>query len=160
MSNAPSSAPQGVTSELDAYREPAGGNYVAYLDELERRQLAHLAAAQPRLADALTSAPADRGRGTRGKPLTAAERDALLVRLDAARRTVGKLGTGQIVAAAIGLMLLLTTLVGEGNVLTLLIGIALLWGPIRRLLRGLREPEPAPNRALIDTRFGKPDKTR
>lgn len=54
----------------------------------------------------------------------------------------------------------LDALVGEGNVLTLLIGIALLWGPIQRVLRGLHDPAPAPNRALIDTRFGKPDKTR
>lgn len=157
MNSTPSADPKGVTHELDAYREPAGGDFVAYLDQLERQQLAHLAAAQPRLANALTAA-GHRSRDMRAKTLTAAEHDTLLAPLDAAKRTIGNFGTGQIVAAVIGLVLLLTTLVGEGSVVTFLIGMALLWGPVQRVLRGYRVSAPAPNRALIDTRFGKPDK--
>lgn len=157
MRDAPPPVAQGVTHELHAYREPAGGDYVAYLAELERRQLVQLAAAHPRLASALKPAQAHRSGDTRVKP-AAADGAAMQARLEIARHTIGKFNTGQVVAALIGLMLVLGTLIGEGNVVALLIGIALLWTPIQRVLRGVRESGPAPNRAMIDTHFGKPDK--
>lgn len=144
--------------ELGAYREPPNGDYVSYLDMLERRQLAQLGrahAAQPISPAASKTQHASPALVT--KP-AAAEIDALMERLDAVKASVGRWGTAQIVAAVIGAVLVLMTVVGEGSVVTLLIGIGLLWTPARRLLRLVRELDPRTNRALIDNRFGKSNK--
>ena len=145
---------QGTSHELGDYREPANGDYVAYLDALERRQLAQLdraPIAHP-VAAAASKTP-HAGKGPVGKP-AAAEFDALMARIESAKSQFGRWGTAQVVAAVVGAVLVLMTLVGEGSFVTLLIGIGLLWAPARRLLRLFRGLDPRTNRALIDNRFG------
>jgi hypothetical protein len=151
MTNAVHPGEQGVTHELSAYREPANGDYVAYLDMLERRQLGQMVSAQA------ASNTAHAGKAPVGKPATA-EIDALMGRIESAKSRFGRWGTAQVVAAVIGAVLVLMTLVGEGSFVTLLIGIGLLWAPATRLLRVLRELDPRTHRALIDKRFGKSNK--
>lgn len=148
---------QGATRELDAYREPADGDYVAYLEMLERHKLAQLSRGHPMLAASMSATPSHPGK-TPAKSSTAADFDALLAQFETARSKVGKFGIGQVVAVVVGVVLLLVTLVGEGSVVTFLIGIGLLWGPIRRLRSLWRELSPASNRTMIDTTFGKSNK--
>ena len=154
MSGASLSATQGATQEVGAYREPANGDYVAYLAMIERHQLAQLVRGQAR-PPARPSAPLARSSGKLPTHSTLSEPAVLMNPLALARTTVGQFGTGQIVTAVIGAVLVLVTLVGEGSFVTLLIGIALLWSPVKQVLRLLRRLAPRTNGPSIDTRFGK-----
>jgi hypothetical protein len=96
--------------------------------------------------------------------LTAAERDALLARLRAAKGTTQNISVGEGVAAAIGALLVFLSLIGEGNFITLAIGAALLWGPLRRLRKLFRDLDPRRDKSLVDTSlvdtsFGKTKKS-
>jgi hypothetical protein len=146
---------QGVTHEFDAYREPAHGDFVVYLEMLERRQLARLVRAQAMHSVTPSAALSHGGGKTPAGPSTAAELDRLMGHLESAKSKIGRFGTGQIVAAIVGAFLVLITLAGEGNVVTFVIGIVLLWSPVNRLLRLFRELDPRTDRTLIDNRFGK-----
>lgn len=155
-----------AAKELEVYGEPANGDYVAYLEAIERKQLAQLARAQTMLPASAAQTPGSSvASGTApAKPLTAAERDALLARLRAAKGTAQNISVGEGVAAAIGALLVFLSLIGEGNFITLAIGAALLWGPLRRLRKLFRDLDPRRDKSLVDTSlvdtsFGKTKKS-
>lgn len=112
-------------------QEPRDGDFVAYLDLLERRQVAALNLEQ-RLGGELPASPAPPAAADTRVSTTAGQAGAA-----AATATPPSVA----VALVIGAVLLLTTFVGDGNVVTFFIGAALLAWALRRLVR--RAPERA-----------------
>lgn len=131
--------------ELETYREPEGGDYVAYLEQLERKQLAQIAGTQITMA----AEPKTTAQQTTAEP------DALLARLQAAKISAGSVSMAEGIAAVIGAVMVFLSIVGEGNFVTLAIGIALLWGPLQRLRRTVRALDPRHNPSTADHTFGK-----
>jgi hypothetical protein len=122
--------------------EPPDGDFVAYLEDIERRQLDSLA--RPH---ALAHPSPQGGVQGAGKPLSRDEARALVERLRAAR-TFFPLPGGALLMLAVGALALANALFGDGGIVALAIGVALLWGAIRRLIAGARGSAPAAARPL------------
>jgi hypothetical protein len=122
--------------------EPPDGDFVAYLEDIERRQLDSLA--RPH---ALAHPSPQGGVQGAGKPLSRDEARALIERLRAAR-TFFPLPGGALLMLAVGALALANALFGDGGIVALAIGVALLWGAIRRLIAGARGSAPAAARPL------------
>lgn len=108
--------------------EPKDGDFVAYLAEIERRQLLALPAHSANTPPTIDSSHGPQGAhgGSNDTPLTASQAEALRARL--------KQGAGaskHMVAAAIlgllGLVMLVQGLLGDGGIVTLMIGAFLMW---------------------------------
>lgn len=144
--------PQGaVGSHTHDYAGPANGDYVAYLQAIEARQLQQLERSQSATPDAMSDPKANHG----GEPkrLSAAESAALMARLRSAAPLTGRFGVAQLVMAFIGLSLIVSGLFGDGGGLAALIGVGLLWVPVQRLHRALKAVAPT-QRADVDKVFG------
>lgn len=122
--------------------EPPDGDFVAYLEDIERRQLDSLA--RPH---ALAHPSPQGGVQGAGKPLSRDEARALIERLRAAR-TFFPLPGGALLMLAVGALALANALFGDGGIVALAIGMALLWGAIRRLIAAARGSTPAAARPL------------
>jgi Flp pilus assembly protein TadB len=142
---------------IPATQEPRDGDFVAYIDQLQRESAARIhaqsqigmietaahgmpqGAARPDAAPKSIPHPAARtgsaaSRSDHGFPaLDAHEAQELLARL-ARSRPAAHFVSGA-VAAAVGTLLLLYSLIGSGGVLPLLIAIGLLWWAVPRLRR-------------------------
>lgn len=135
--------------------EPKGGDFVAYIDALQRESAARLALQHVNVVDVAfptkkaqgstfgdgtgpASAPA--AGSSPGRPVRR-DRDATVVR--------------SIVAGVVGAMFLLTWL-GSGGLFPLIVGLALLAYAVPRLLAAFRgQGRQSINRALIDQAFGR-----
>jgi hypothetical protein len=134
--------------------EPKDGDFVAYLEELQRESAARLghphiaaptSAAQPGARDPfLESSKSDARR----------EAQAVLERF--LRRDGDALLVKPLVAAVVGITALLVWL-ERGGMFWFLVALVTLWYGIPRLVRAFRAFDlPKPNRAAIDQVFGKP----
>ncbi|MEG0820283.1 MAG: hypothetical protein RR101_08270 [Burkholderiaceae bacterium] len=116
-----------------ASQEPPNGDFVAYIERLQRESLARHASGQPHPANApqsLTSA-ADEPSSPGGAPVLSAEQ---------ARELIAKLGSGdfqfaQVIpfaAIALGVLSLVTTLISNQGPFGFFIGVGLIiWGARR-----------------------------
>lgn len=123
--------------------EPKDGDFVAYLLEIERRQLAAMDAA--RLTDGPSSVPPLRGLPTQaartGRRASAhvQDRTALSESNAGARSTSAQDFIGGLVVALIALVFFLAGL-SEAQFVPMLIGAGLAWFAVSRLRRALRGP--------------------
>jgi hypothetical protein len=109
---------------VNRYHEPKDGDYVAYVAELERRQLT-----------ALNAAPAPTS-ATAGPPAPA-------IRPPAAPRQLVAAAAAPLLLAGMGALFLFAATVLEGGLLPALVGAFLLWQAWRRLTRpGAESGEP------------------
>lgn len=120
-----------MTTTLDS-REPPNGDFVAYVEKIEREQLAR--AMQPHKLPHLsaggkvvTDTPAD-GTST---ALAANEAQRVLQVLSDQRRAP----VGPVIGAFIGAALIVLGLMAEGGIFLVLIGAVLLWHNLRKLRR-------------------------
>jgi hypothetical protein len=103
--------------------EPKNGDFVAYLAEIERRQLQGVAGAG-KTVDAPPAPAAHSGAPAAPKAVSAgpaAPRQARVLAL-----------------AAIGIALLIAGLLVDGGIIFVLVGVFMLWQALRTLVRGLR----------------------
>ncbi len=135
---------------MTGYQEPPDGDFVAYIDELQRQSAARISAAadQPmhetaphRMPVAPNGAP-----GAAARPvLNRQQAEELLARL--AQRAPGRRAGG--IALVFGIVLLLLWLTTRSGSLPFLIGIALVaWGA-SRLAGGARSPDGSAARQLL-----------
>ncbi len=106
--------------------EPKDGDFVAYLAQIERQQLEHLA-------------PIARAAPTEAARRVAPAQPAPSHRAAAAAPAMA---LGSVVLAAIGLFLLLFGLVGNGGWIAAAVGAFLLWRAAKSLSTALRNPSP------------------
>jgi Flp pilus assembly protein TadB len=126
------------------YDEPKNGDYVAYLAELERRQLSALGG-EGNQAPAAAIDKAARGQGSRtpsageqsatGGALTREQAQQLLQRLGVARDAAAHVDVSALVPGIIGLVMVLIGITLEGAWFFLLIGAFLIYQMIRSLRR-------------------------
>jgi hypothetical protein len=127
--------------------EPPNGDFVAYVEAIERRQLAEMsrphALAHPSPSTgAATTQPRDAVRTATGAR---------------AGRTTRPLSAGLALMLTAGALALANALFGDGGVVAFAIGVALLWQPVRRMIEAVRAaaftaPQP---RDAVDAAFGK-----
>lgn len=110
--------------------EPKDGDFVAYLAQIEKRQLAALPSRSPHTPPAMTGPHTppteDREDWTERAPLTGAEAERVRqqLALDAGQR---KAVVGAAFMGLFGLIFTVMGLAGDGGIVALLIGIFLLW---------------------------------
>ena len=107
---------------------PKDGDFVAYIEELERRQLR----SSPPHATAAPGGVTNRSAPAGMSPSTAANNNAALA---AAAATVKAIPIGLVV---IGLVLVIAGAVFQGGILVVLIGVFLLWQAARTVIRNAR----------------------
>lgn len=132
--------------------EPPDGDFVAYLEVIERRQLAEMkrphALAHP--------SPQGGAQVAAAKPLSRNEARALVERPRVSRAAL-PLSAGALLMMIVGALAVANALFGDGGIIAFAIGAALLWRPLRRLIaaaRALAPSVPRPQDALAAT-FGK-----
>ncbi len=131
--------------------KPPHGDFVASLQDIERRQLADM-----NRPHALAHPSPQGGTQAAAKPLSRDEARALVERLRASRAAL-PLSTGSLLMAIVGALALANALLGDGGVIAFAVGVALLWRPIKRLIaaaRALAPSAPRPHSAHAAT-FGK-----
>lgn len=137
---------------------PHDGDFVGYLKKLEQKQAErlHLPQASPEAPVVSESIiPSD----TPLNPFVPEHRALLRARFAEAQKKAGTLGVLQLIQALIGAALLIASLSEEGNIIMLVIGIGLMWGPLARLQRLLHALNPkAPPPASLQNLFGKSKK--
>lgn len=135
--------------------EPKDGDFVAYIDALQRESAARLALQHVNVVDVAFPTKKAQGStfgdGTRPASASAAESPPVRV----VRRDRDATIVKAIVAGVVGTVFLLTWL-GNGGLFPLVIGIALLAYALPRLLAALRaQGRQSINKALIDHAFGR-----
>lgn len=135
------------------YGEPKDGDFVAYIREIERRQLAAMARPHAPVTPAQATASAAAGRAER-KALSADEAKQLVERLRAGGHG---LSTIDVVRLVIGFIVLVAGLFGDGGLIAIAIAVALLWTPVRRIGRLLRTASAAAHapKQAMDAMFGR-----
>ena len=131
-------------------QEPRDGDFVAYLEALEKRQIAALRM-QHTLASAGATTQDDDAPGSELPALGRAQAGAPRQRLqtNGATPTAASLPAGIVVALIVGAVFAFSGLLGDGGPFLFLIGVALLVYAVRRLLRFRRGvPERARQQAL------------
>ncbi len=120
-----------MTTTLDS-REPPNGDFVAYVEKIEREQLAR--AMQPHKLPQLSAGgkvvTETRADGT-STALTANEAQRVLQVLSDQRRAP----VGAMIGVFIGAALIVFGLMAEGGIFLVLIGAVLLWHNLRKLRR-------------------------
>lgn len=133
---------------LDA-REPPHGDFVAYVEKIEREQLARAMQPHrlPQVSAGGTVAPADPPRA-----LSASEAQRVLQSLQAqAGRNRAPVGT--MIGIALGAALIAFGLLAEGGIFLVLLGAALLWHHLRKLSARRAEGDSPAQR--VDQLFGR-----
>jgi hypothetical protein len=130
-------------------REPENGDFVAYVERIEREQLER--AMRPHKLQQLT-ADGKTAAEDRALPLTAAEAQRVRDRLKAQGKT-GSTPLGPLIGAVIGGGLLMFGLIAEGGMFLVLLGAFLLWHNLRRLI-SLRRAVPPPSKQ-VEAAFGR-----
>jgi hypothetical protein len=120
--------------------EPKGGDFVAYLAQIEKRQLAALPARAAHTPPALTGPHTphaeDKEAMTGHAPLSATEAERLRESLTSgAGQRKGLVGAAFM--ALVGLFLTVLGLFGDGGIVALLIGIFLLWRALSTVRRAV-----------------------
>jgi hypothetical protein len=134
-------------------QEPRDGDFVAYIDALQRESAARLAQQHVGVTET-TAASKTTGQFFEEKPKPAVvpnlqQSVERFVRRDPDARVVKAL-----VAGVVGIGLLLVWL-GDGGVFSLIVAVALLAYAVPRLLRAFRGPTQQPsNKSAIDQVFG------
>ena len=135
--------------------EPKGGDFVAYIDALQRESAARLALQHVNVVDVAFPTKKAQGStfGDGTGPASAPAAGSIPGRL--VRRDRDATVVRSIVAGVVGAMFLLTWL-GSGGLFPLIVGLALLAYALPRLLAAFRGPgRQSINRALIDQAFGR-----
>src|SRR5215467_9532509 len=115
---------------------PKDGDFVAYVEELERRQL--------RANKTPAHAPADGDAASAPRVPTAVITEKSATVPSAA--TAAAIKTAPLGLAAIGLVLIIAGILLQGGVFLIAMGIFLLWQAARPIIRAARSAEP-PNRS-------------
>jgi hypothetical protein len=138
--------------------EPKDGDFVAYLEALQRESAARLGQ-QHISTQAAPAQPAAKDHLFESRKLDPRhEAQAVLERF--LRRDGDALLVKPLVAAVVGITALLVWL-ERGGMFWLLVALVTLWYGIPRLVRAFRAFDlPKPNRAAIDQVFGKPGDKR
>jgi hypothetical protein len=132
-------------------REPPNGDFVAYVERIEREQLER--ALRPHKMQQLT-ADGSTAAVDKPLPLTAAEVLKVRDRLKAQGKT-GATPVGPVIGLAIGAGLLAFGLLAEGGMFLVLLGAFLLWHSLKRL----RSPHVlAPPSQQVEAAFGRGDR--
>ncbi|GAB4468573.1 MAG: hypothetical protein OHK0044_10110 [Burkholderiaceae bacterium] len=114
--------------------EPPNGDFVAYLQDLERRQVA---AMNPPHAIAPAAPQPGAKAAPAAEPLPRDAAQALVERLRA-RRAASPLSVAALLMAVVGAAALGNALFGDGGIVALAVGVALLWRPVGRLIDAVR----------------------
>jgi len=121
---------------MGAYEEPPGGDFVAYIDELQRQSAARVRATAAQTGDAhsshdLASRSAEATGSAASPVLSRQQAEEMLARLARRGATVGS-RSGQ-VAVVVGIALLILWFVTRAGTPAFLIGVGLLvWGIVRQ----------------------------
>lgn len=138
---------------------PKDGDFVGYLKKLEQSQAERLHLPQGSAEVPIAQETASSTRDTPLNPFVPEHRALLRARFAEAQKKSGPLGVLQLIQALIGAALLIGSLSEEGNIIMLVIGIGLMWGPLARLQRLLHALNPkAPPPASLQNLFGKSKK--
>jgi hypothetical protein len=127
--------------------EPPNGDFVAYVEAIERRQLAEMGRPHSLVHPSPNAGAA-----------TAQARNAARAGSGArAARTTRPLPAGSLLMLIAGALALANSIFGDGGIVAFVIGAALLWHPVRRMIKAMREavvtaPQP---REGVDAAFGK-----
>jgi hypothetical protein len=135
--------------------EPKGGDFVAYIDALQRESAARLALQHVNVVDVAFPTKKAQGStfGDGTGPASAPAAGPIPGRL--VRRDRDATIVKSVVAGVVGAVFLLTWL-GNGGLFPLIIGLALLAYALPRLLAALSgQRRQSVNRALIDQAFGR-----
>lgn len=133
---------------LDA-REPPHGDFVAYIEKIEREQLARAMQPHrlPQVSAGGTVAPADQPRA-----LSASDAQRVLQSLQA-QAGRSRTPVGAMIGIALGGALIAFGLLAEGGIFLVLLGAALLWHHLRKLSARRAEADSPPQQ--VDQRFGR-----
>ena len=135
-------------------REPPHGDFVAYVEKIEREQLVR--AMQPhRLAHLSPAAQglADGAQGDGSRMPTAAEAQRVLQMLKPQGRDDTSPPRGAMIGAIVGAALIAFGLLAEGGLVLLIVGAVLLWHSLRRLRRACTSAA-QPAKQHVDRAFG------
>jgi hypothetical protein len=118
---------------LDA-REPPNGDFVAYVEKIEREQLAR--AMQPhKLAQLPEGGKAGAEGGAGGRALSATDAQRVPQMLKASGRNRAAAPLGSMIGVVVGAALIAFGLMAEGGIVLVLLGALLLWHNLRKLRR-------------------------
>jgi len=135
--------------------EPKDGDFVAYIDALQRESAARLALQHVNVVDVAFPTKKAQGSTFGGNAEPAAPPSAGSVPARSMRRDRDANVVKAVVAAVVGAVFLLTWL-GDGSLFPFIVGIALLGYALPRLLTALRaQGQQTSNKALIDQAFGR-----
>jgi Flp pilus assembly protein TadB len=136
-------------------REPPHGDFVAYVEQIEREQLARALQphrlAHPAADGKVASPPAPQG-GARA--LSAKEAQRVLQQLKAQAGPARPLGAT--IGVVVGAGLVAFGLLAEGGMVLVLLGAALLWHNLRKLERARRTAQPSPAQQVDDVFSSRP----
>jgi Flp pilus assembly protein TadB len=137
-------------------REPPNGDFVAFVEKIEREQLAR--AMQPHKLPHLTASGSDATNASadgKSRSVAAAEAQRLLQALKGRRAAVAARPAplGAMVGVVIGALLVAFGLIAEGGIILVLVGAALLWHSVRKLRRRAGQADGSPGQQVEQT-FG------
>jgi len=136
------------------YNEPPNGDFVAFVEKIEREQLAR--AMQPHTlphldaAGRVVSESADDGKA---RALTAHEAQRVLKMLKAQGADRPGVPRGVLIGAFLGAALVAFGLLADGGIFLVLVGAVLLWHNLRKLRRSTASAAASPGRQ-VDAVFG------
>jgi hypothetical protein len=133
-------------------REPPNGDFVAFVEKIEREQLARaLQTNKPALATAGTTAAEG---DAKNRALSATEAQRVLDALKSQARQ-GKAPLGAMVGVFLGAALIAFGLLAEGGIILVVVGAALLWHNLRRLRAASATVTSGTAAQQVDLVFGK-----
>lgn len=133
-------------------REPPHGDFVAYIERIEREQLAR--ALQPHRLQHLTAGGAvasEHGAGNKPHALSAAEAQRVPAPSTGRRNSTAPVGAT--IGVIIGAALVAFGLLAEGGIVLVVLGAVLLWHSLRKLRRRA-DPAQVPLGRQVDQAFG------
>jgi hypothetical protein len=136
-------------------REPPGGDFVSYVEKIEREQLAR--AMRPHNLPQLSAGGkvvADEVPGDSARALSVDEAQRLLQALKARGNDGASPSRGAMIGVVLGAALIAFGLLAEGGVVLVLLGAVLLWHNLRKLRRAPAAVTPSPAQQ-VDRTFGR-----
>ncbi len=150
--------------------EPKDGDFIAYIEQLQKESAARLLGSGHPLINQLESSPA-KGANKAGSHFFAGRKPADLrsaAQLQAslapvvARASLGRL-LSSLLSIAIGVLLALYWLIASASVATLVVGIAFIFWGVQRIRRAMRQFSPQQSKqtqALVSKVFSTANKTK